>query len=183
MAWPPPLPGRVRWAWLLGTRFRRWRLRGSLEILAPHVPPGGRVVDVGAGPGYASAMLAARVAGRSVRWLLLDPQRAMWDPGAPRFTRLAPGFAPDWVQADGADLPVRDASADIVLSLGVLCCMDDAAIPGAVSEIGRILKPGGWLLFRVPRRRGGADDERFRRAGFVAIARERPGSVLFQKPH
>jgi SAM-dependent methyltransferase len=138
---------------------------------------------VGSGPGFASAMLAVETQGRPARWLLLDPQRGMWTVRPNGLARIAPGFRPDRAVADGLDLPLRGDCADVLISIGVLCCMTDSAVPGAVDEIRRVLKPGGWLLFRVPRRRGDVDVERFRRAGFREVARERPGSVLFQKPH
>jgi malonyl-CoA O-methyltransferase len=140
------------------------------------------VLDVGAGPGYAAAMLASRVAERRVRWLLIDPQREMWAAREAPLQRIAPGFRPDWVEADGTALPVRDGSVDVVLSLGVLCCMSEAAVPAASAELRRVLRPGGLLLLQVPRRRGGVDAERLHRDGLEVVARDRPGSVLFRKP-
>jgi SAM-dependent methyltransferase len=88
---------------------------------------------------------------------------------------------PSRVVGDAADLPVRSESVDVVLSLGLLCCVADASVPAAVAETVRVLKPGGWLLFAVPRRRGADDDARWRAAGLRPIATLRPGRGLFQK--
>ncbi len=83
--------------------------------------------------------------------------------------------------ADATDLPVRSASVDVVLSLGVLCCMADVAVPAAVAETVRVLKPGGYLLFGVPLWRGTVDDARWRSAGLGTVVSLRPGRGLFQK--
>ena len=179
--WPPPLPGRPRWSWLLGLRLRRWRLRPLLRLLADRPIERARLLDVGSGPGFASAELArlVRVDGRG--WTLLDPQRPMLTTGRGRRALRDAAPRADSVVADATALPIHDASVDVVLSLGVLCCLADAAVPGAVAETVRVLKPGGLLLFGVPARRGAADDARWRSAGLVPLAVLRPGRGLFQK--
>ncbi|HEY6238012.1 MAG TPA: class I SAM-dependent methyltransferase [Thermoplasmata archaeon] len=182
MVWPPPLPGRVRWAWLLGTRGRGWRLRSLLRLLDGKVPPGATVVSVGSGPGFDAARLARRLGPIPVRWVLLDPQRAMWADPRPIDRAAGRALHPERIQGDAADLPLGTASADVVLSIGALCCMSDAAVPRAVAETGRVLKPGGFLLFAVPRRRGELDEARWSAAGFARRAGTRPGRGLFQKP-
>jgi SAM-dependent methyltransferase len=83
--------------------------------------------------------------------------------------------------ADSVRLPLRDGAADAVLSLGVLCCMEDASLGAAVAEVARVLRPGGWLLLGVPRRRGRSDERRVEEAGLVKRGGERPGIAIFQK--
>lgn len=144
--------------------------------------PGAIVADVGAGPGYVTALLARRVSTPVRQWLVLEPQREMWSlRGSRRALRSSAGFRPVRLTADGSDLPLRGGSVDVVLSIGVLCCMPEARVPGAVAEMHRVLRPGGLLWFRVPRPRGPVDEARFRGLGFVEVARERPGAVLFRK--
>lgn len=180
--WPPPLPGRVRWAWLLGTSYRGWRLEPLLRLLDGRVRPDARIASIGAGPGYDAARLARRRVAARAGWLLLDPQRGMWrDPR--RLERIARApFRAERIVGDAIDLPFRSETIDVVLSVGVLCCMTEAAIPGAVAETVRVLRPGGLLLFGVPKWRGGADEARFTAAGLVRLASVRAGRTLFEKP-
>ncbi len=88
----------------------------------------------------------------------------------------------DPVVADAVRLPLPDRSVDVVLLLGVLCCMTDDAVPPAVDETWRVLRPGGFALVTVPLARGDADDPTFRARGFRAIARLRPGRTLYLRP-
>jgi SAM-dependent methyltransferase len=182
MAWPPPLPGRVAWSWLLGTRLRGWRNDRMLRWLDGRLGPNATVVDVGSGPGFVAARLARRQAGRGRRWILIDPQRGMWGTRSQGAVRRALPDA-ERVTGDAADLPLAAGCADVVLSFGVLCCLSEAAVPGAVAETVRILKPGGWLLLGVPPRRGERDEGRFVSAGFRRVAGSRPGRALLQKAH
>lgn len=180
--WPPPIPGRPRWAWLLGTRYRGWRLRSLFGLLDGRALAGVTLASLGSGPGFDVAHLARRGSVGAARWLLLEPQSAMWTP-TPRLERVARRpLRLDRVQGDAADLPFRSGSLDVVLSLGVLCCMTDAAVPAAVAETYRVLRPGGYLLFGVPRRRAEADEARWRAIGLERVASVRPGRTLFQKP-
>jgi SAM-dependent methyltransferase len=139
------------------------------------------VASVGSGPGFDAARLARRIGPNRIRWVLLDPQRGMWaNPGRVDRAAGAPLRA-DRIQGDAADLPLRAETVDVVLSIGALCCMSDAAVPRAVAETIRVLKPGGYLLFGVPRWRGPSDEARWTSAGLTRCAGTRPGRSLFQK--
>jgi SAM-dependent methyltransferase len=107
--------------------------------LAPHLRPGGRVLDVGAGDGYLASSLVAAVrpggevvcfdTGYSDQQLTEFP-RAM--PSELSFTRLRPG-----------------APFDVVLMLDVLEHVpDDQAFLADI--VGGLLAPGGVLLISVP---------------------------------
>jgi SAM-dependent methyltransferase len=180
MVWPAPLPGRVRWAWLLGLPWRRRRVRRILSMLRGFSPPGGVLLDVGGASGV-GAEEAVRLAppGTYRRRIVLDPQRGMLVRARPHPER---SDALDLVQGDAIRLPVPDQSVDVVLSLGVLCCMTDEAVPLAVSETWRVLRPEGLAVVSVPLRRGDADDPLFRDRGFRRVARLRPGRSLYQRP-
>jgi SAM-dependent methyltransferase len=52
------------------------------------------------------------------------------------------------VRGDGASVPVRDACVDLVTAFDLLEHLDDDR--GALREIARVLRPGGFLLANVP---------------------------------
>jgi len=64
---------------------------------------------------------------------------------AQRRLRASPHPPVEFVGLDGAALPVPDASVDAVLSTFTLCTIPD--IDAAMSEIRRVLRPGGSLHF------------------------------------
>ncbi len=109
--------------------------RATREILA--LRPGERVLDVGSGPGMLAAEMAAEVApgGRVVG---VDPSESM--------LALARGQtdAAEFVAGGALELPVPDASFDVVVSTQVLEYVEDVA--AALAEARRVLRPGGRLL-------------------------------------
>jgi ubiquinone/menaquinone biosynthesis C-methylase UbiE len=155
-------------------------VRRILGLLRGRVPPDSVLVDVGGGTGV-GAEEAARVVpvGTFRRRIVFDPQREMLARARARSSRHSPAVP---VVADAVSLPLPDGSIDVLLSLGVLCCMTDEAVPRAVAETWRVLRPGGLAVVAVPLRRGDADDPLFRSAGFVRVARLRPGRSLYRRP-
>ena len=141
------------------------------------------MVDVGSGPGFDEEELEALLHEPPSRVVLLDPQRSMLLKGN---SSARGGSPPLWarqrVVGDAARLPIKDSSVDVLLSLGVLCCIADVAVDDAVRESLRVLHPGGWVVLGVPRRRGAADEARFRTAGFQPGPRKRAGLAVFRKP-
>ncbi len=178
--WPLPPPGRVRYSGLLGLGIRRWLLRRRLRAAAPFLPRQPRVVDLGAGTGTDLEELRRVYPGLSApRTILVEAQVGMLARVPPAVGRSA---GTERVQADGARLPLRDASADLVLSFGYLCCVDDGALPRAVAESVRVLAPGGVLLLGVPRWRGRSDEALHRAAGLERLAGGRPGHAVYRRP-
>jgi SAM-dependent methyltransferase len=94
-----------------------------------------RVIDVGGGSGR----LARLLPGRSMRCVLIDL--------SPTMLALAPRPA---VRADGARLPVADASVDAVAALYTLYHFADPVQP--ISEARRVLRCGGLLAACAPAR-------------------------------
>jgi ubiquinone/menaquinone biosynthesis C-methylase UbiE len=113
-----------------GLRTRRERLLGSAR---------GRVLEIGAGTGanlpfYAEGVEAITVA---------EPEAPMARKLARRLREQRRGIA--LVQAPAEQLPFGDAQFDTVVSTLVLCTVRD--LTRALSEVGRVLKPAGRLLF------------------------------------
>jgi SAM-dependent methyltransferase len=105
------------------------------------IAPGERVVDLGSGSGM-DAFLAARLAGADGEVVGVD----MTDEQLEKARRLAARDHADGLRFEKGyieDAPVADATADVVLSNGVInLCVDK---PAVFREIARILKPGGRM--------------------------------------
>ena len=103
------------------------------------------VLDVGIGSGIATQMLAeagANVTGVDLTdWAVETTQRRL----------AAFGLEADVRQADAEQLPFADASFDLVFSWGVIHHSSD--MDRALSELVRVLRPGGKLVLMVYHRR------------------------------
>lgn len=109
-----------------------------LALLAPQ--PGERVLDVGSGPGFLTALIAEAV-GPTGAVHGVDPSSAMNGLAAAR----ADGMP--WVHIDEGDavaLPYSDGVFDAAVSTQVYEYVAD--ISGALRELRRVLRPGGRAL-------------------------------------
>jgi ubiquinone/menaquinone biosynthesis C-methylase UbiE len=125
-------------------RERRYR---ELIRLAG-VRPGESVLDVGCGSGYLAGLAAE--AGGSV--LGVDASEPMIEFARRRLGSATCRFEVGTAQA----LPAGDGEFDVVLTSLVLHHLPDADQPAALTEMHRVLRPGGRLLlvdFRAPQSR------------------------------
>ncbi len=113
-----------------GLQEKRKRLLGGLT---------GRVLEIGAGTGANLPFYGEQVQSLTVA----EPEAPM----ARKLEKKIPGARRqvDLVRAPAERLPFPDASFDAVVSTLVLCTVGDQ--PRALSEIRRVLKPGGRLVF------------------------------------
>jgi SAM-dependent methyltransferase len=119
--------------WYVGMRAIAADVLAGLPLSA-----GGRVLDAGCGTGGNAALL-----GRHGRVVGVDLSELALELAAGR------GRAP-LVCASVTRLPFADATFDLVASFEVLCHRavgDDVA---ALGELRRVLRPGGYLLVRLP---------------------------------
>jgi arsenite methyltransferase len=115
--------------------------RHPIEWLA--IPQGGVALDVGCGPGSVTASLA-RAAGPDGLALGVDISKPM----LARAVRAQAGPQTGFMLADAQRLPLRDETVDAVVSIAALQLIPDPA--AALSEMGRVLRPGGRLAVMVP---------------------------------
>ncbi|MBS7457139.1 malonyl-ACP O-methyltransferase BioC [Coralloluteibacterium stylophorae] len=113
------------------------RLLESLEYLDDRVPA--RVLDIGAGPGRASAAMKKRWPRAEV--VALDQALPMLRQARRRAGWLRPFRR---VCGDAAALPFADAAFDVAFSS--LCLQWAQDLPATLAEIRRVLKPGGLFL-------------------------------------
>lgn len=107
------------------------------------LPPGATVVDIGCGAGM-DLMLAASAVGSGGEAIGVDMTESMAERA--RAAAEALGFAHVEVRTgDALDLPVDSASADFVITNGVLNLAPDKQ--QAFGEVFRVLKPGGQFLY------------------------------------
>lgn len=132
-----------------------------MVLIERHIPAGGRVLDLGGGPGRYTQALAER--GDAVTLVDLSPVLI-----AEATRRLAAaGVSARALVGDAADLSaVPGAPFDAVLALGPLYHASDLGeVRDFVGQIAQVLRPGGVLLAAFVPRTSGLSDLIARAAG------------------
>jgi ubiquinone/menaquinone biosynthesis C-methylase UbiE len=99
--------------------------------------PGGKVLDVGCGPG----IMAAETIQRGCAFWGVDPSSGMISICRDRF---AGERRANFIAGDATSLPLANGFFDAVICMGVIDALRDR--PRAVREMLRVLRPGGTLL-------------------------------------
>lgn len=115
-----------RWSPETLARFAEW--------LRPHVPEGGRLLDLGGGTGALAARLADALSADAV---VLDPSPEM-------LARMKPHPRVEVRLGVAERMPFEDASFDAVVVSDAFHHFPDQ--DGAVREMARVVRPGGGVL-------------------------------------
>ena len=111
--------------------------RQYTEAVLPHLPNGGRVLEIGPGPG----LLLSRLAGRYPMAVGLDLSTGMLRQAQ---KRLQGADLPVHLsRANALDIPFASGSFDAVVTTFALSAIPDGI--GAIGEMARVLKKGGVL--------------------------------------
>jgi SAM-dependent methyltransferase len=106
----------------------------ELDIIASHLPPGGRILELGAGTGAQARALVARgfrVSAVDVHSSAYTPHRVF-----------------EVIDFDGRRLPFQNGRFDAVFSSNVLEHVPD--LDAVHQEITRVLTPGGYCVHVLP---------------------------------
>jgi ubiquinone/menaquinone biosynthesis C-methylase UbiE len=98
------------------------------------------LLDMGAGKGEAAATLAAEFA---CRILAIEPYDAFVHISAAKFWHFNLRDIVTVLRANGRSLPVRDAAMDAAYCIGAPSIV---GLDAALAELGRVTKPGGWVI-------------------------------------
>lgn len=124
-------PGSIRWALGVGNPVRYAFLQ-----------EGETVLDVGSGGGV-DTILAALAVGSGGRAIGLDLLPAMSQRGREHAAEAGVGGRTEFVEGPMEEIPLADASVDVVISNGVLNLSGRKS--RALAEIFRVLRPGGRM--------------------------------------
>jgi SAM-dependent methyltransferase len=135
-----------------GNMESRNSLQGRVEIpmllWALRPPVGGRVLEVGCGRGIALPVLAERLRPSSLVGVDIDPALV----AIARRQMRAAELDVTVLEGDVRELPFDDGSFDLVIDFGT-CYHVGGGVSGArtaLSEIGRVLRPGGRFVHETP---------------------------------
>lgn len=117
----------------------RQAVAAHLEMFLRLVPPGSRVLDLGCGPGFDTAVLRQqqrRAFGLDLSWPMMQAGREY-------------GLAVPCVQGNMCALPLADTAVDGVWACASLLHLPRPLLPTALAELARVLRPGGALYLSV----------------------------------
>jgi SAM-dependent methyltransferase len=142
---PPDLPEVQQYLQVCRWPFRRLEYAFALEALIAHLRPGDRYLDTGCGV----TPLAQVMAGRGVQVAACDSDQHVIDGLGCLLPETIYGVEVDYATQDLTALDYPDAAFDAVSCISVLEHIPAPLDQQALSELLRVLKPGGLLVLTV----------------------------------
>jgi ubiquinone/menaquinone biosynthesis C-methylase UbiE len=105
------------------------------------VPPGGKLLDVGTGPGFVAISVARRLRDSNCEIVGLDLSKAMLTVADENARRAGLNGMITWRQGDAKAMPFADGEFDFVVCNDSLHHWEDP--PAVFDEMARVLKDGG----------------------------------------
>ena len=136
------------WERLTTTPITRTEFLITSHQLQRYLPPSGRILDAGSGPGRYAIDLARR----GYRVVMFDLLREMLQLGCRKAAQAGVGHRSVMpTEGDLAALPYEDSAFDAVISLGApLSHIVDAEVRvHAIAEMARVVKPGQLVFLTV----------------------------------
>lgn len=137
---------QVMGRWLVQHEYRRL----AREVVGMGVPPGGKILDVGTGPGFVAIEVARLLQGTGCEVVGLDLSAAMLAVAAENGAREGLNGMLTWREGDAKAMPFGDDEFDAVVSSGSLHHWQDPR--AVVNEMARVMKAGGRCLIRDSKR-------------------------------
>jgi ubiquinone/menaquinone biosynthesis C-methylase UbiE len=132
-------------------RFRQEGYRQlAREAVELGIPPGGKVLDIGTGPGFAAIEVARALKGTGCLVVGLDLSPSMLALAAENAAKAGVSAMLAWREGDCKAIPFGDGELDLVVSNDSLHHWDDP-LP-VFDEIARVLKPDGGCIIRDSKR-------------------------------
>jgi ubiquinone/menaquinone biosynthesis C-methylase UbiE len=131
--------------WMGKNRLRQDEYRQlAREVVKMGVPQGGRVLDVGTGPGFVAIAVTRRLQDSNCEVVGLDLSKAMLTVAEENAQQAGLKGVLTWRQGDAKAMPFEDGEFDFVVCNDSLHHWED---PLAVfDEIARVLKDGGQCI-------------------------------------
>ena len=124
--------------------------RLARDVVALGVPSGGRVLDVGTGPGFVAIEVARLLQGSGCEVVGLDLSAAMLTLAAENAQREGLDGMLSWREGDAKAMPIDDGEFDFVVSSGSLHHWEDPLL--VFDEIARVLRDDGRCIVRDSKR-------------------------------
>ena len=132
-------------------RFRQADYRRlARRAVGPTTPPGGKVLDIGTGPGFVAIEVAKLLKGTGSRVVGMDISQAILTLAAENAAKAGLNGTLSWREGDAKAMPFGDGEFDLVVSNDSLHHWDDPL--QVFDEIARVLKNDGRYIIHDSKR-------------------------------